>query len=182
MVREDVMRASALIKGSRLKKIIGCFRSPGVHAIVIFRFGKWIKSRNIIFRIFLEPVYIFLSHRIRSKWGIEIPRSAEIGEGFYIGHFGGITIGGASKIGKNVNISQQVVIGVSGKGYKRGTPIIGDNVYIAPGAKIFGKIRIGNNAKIGANAVVYKDIPDNAVVALSPGFKIISLKGNRSEF
>jgi serine O-acetyltransferase len=48
----------------------------------------------------------------------------------------------------------------------------------APGAKIFGKIKIGNNVKIGANAVVYKDIPDNAIVVLDPGFKIISYKGN----
>lgn len=181
MVKEDVLRTSALIKGSRLKKIIGCYRSPGVHAIIIFRFGKWVESRNLIARVFLEPVYALLDHRIRSKWGIEIPRSAEIGEGFYIGHFGGIVIGDSAKIGKNVNISQQVVIGVAGKGDKKGTPTIGDNVYIAPGAKIIGKILIGNNVKIGANAVVYEDIPDNAIVALSPGFKILSLKGNRSE-
>ena len=106
---------------------------------LFFRFGKWVKDRNIIFRLFLEPVYILLNHRIRSKWGIEIPRSAEIGEGFYIGHFGGITIGGSAKIGKNVSISQLVVIGKAGRGEKKGTPVIGDNVYIAPGAKVIGK-------------------------------------------
>ena len=139
------------------------------------------KKRNIILRLFLEPVYIFLNHRIRSKWGIEIPRSVEIGEGFYIGHFGGITIGGSAKIGKNVSISQLVVIGKSGRGKKKGTPVIGDNVYIAPGAKLIGKIHISNNVKIGANAVVYKDIPENAIVGLVPGFKIISFKGNRSQ-
>jgi serine O-acetyltransferase len=99
---------------------VGCFRSLGVHAIVIFRFGKWVKERNIILRLFLEPVFILLSHRIRSKWGIVIPRSVEIGEGFYIGHFGGITIGGAAKIGKNVSISQLVVIGKAGRGEKSG--------------------------------------------------------------
>ena len=57
--------------------------------------------------------------------------------------------------------------------------MIGDNVYMAPGAKIFGKITIGNNVKIGANAVIHKDIPDNAVVVLDPGFKIVSFKGNQ---
>ncbi len=120
-----------------------------------------------------------LYHRIRSKWGIQIPRTVEIGEGFYIGHSGGITISGAAKFGNNVNISQQVTVGVSGKGEKRGVPIIGDNVYIAPGAKIFGKIKIGNNVKIGANAVVYKNIPDNAIVVLESGFKIMSPKEKR---
>ncbi len=75
MIRKDVLRASAKIKGGKLKKAVGCFRSPGVHAIVIFRFGKWVKERSIILRLFLEPVYILLNHRIRSKWGIVIPRS-----------------------------------------------------------------------------------------------------------
>jgi serine O-acetyltransferase len=56
---------------------------------------------------------------------------------------------------------------------------IGDDVYIAPGAKVFGNITAGNNVKVGANAVVYRDLPDNAVVALSLGFQIISYKGNR---
>ncbi len=180
-VKKDILRTYNLVNGNKFRKIIGCYRSPGVHAIVIFRFGAWLKRRNILLRIFLEPVYILLYHRIRSKWGIEIPRTAEIGEGFYIGHSGGITISGSAKFGNNVNISQQVTVGVSGKGEKRGVPIIGDNVYIASGAKIFGKIKIGNNVKIGANAVVYKDIPDDAIVVLEPGFKIISIKKKQSE-
>ena len=116
---------------------------------------------------------------VRVMWGIELPRSATIGPGLYIGHFGGITISPGARIGKNCNISQQVTIGVSGKDGNRGVPVIGDNVYIAPGARLFGKISIGNNCKIGANAVVYKSIPDNAIVVLDPGFKIISYSGNR---
>ena len=131
------------------------------------------RSRNKQLRLFLEPLYIILYCRVRSKWGIEIPRGTVTGKGFYIGHFGGITISGDAKIGENVYISQQVTIGVSGQGDKRGVPTIGDNVYIAPGAKIFGKISIGNNVKIGANAVVYKSVPDDSVLVLDPGFKIL---------
>ncbi len=111
-----------------------------------------------------------------SKWGISLSRSTEIGEGFYIGHYGGIFIAGDVKIGKNVNISQDVTIGLSGKGNKKGCPVIGDNVYIAPGAKLFGKIYIGNNVKIGANAVVYKDVPDDSIVVLEYSMKIIPRK------
>jgi serine O-acetyltransferase len=154
MLKEDILQTYNLIEGGKIRKIIGCYRSPGVHAVIIFRFGKWIRSNTKLLRLFLEPLYIYLYHRVRTKWGIEIPRDTDIGKGFYIGHFGGITISGDAKIGENVYISQQVTIGVSGHGNNRGVPTIGDNVYIAPGAKIFGKISIGNNVKIGANAML----------------------------
>jgi serine O-acetyltransferase len=98
--------------------------------------------------------------------------------GFYIGHFGGITVSKEAIIGNNCSISQGVTIGVSGQGDKRGTPVIGNNVYIGTGAKLIGKIKIGNNIKIGANAVIYKDLPDNSIAVLDPGFRIISFDGN----
>jgi serine O-acetyltransferase len=173
MLKKDILRTWDLVPGSKLKKCVECCRAPGVQAMVIHRFGGWLKQKNILVRILLEPFYQLGYYRMRTCWGIEIPRSAQIGEGFYIGHFGGITVSGAARIGKNVNISQQVTIGVSGQGDKRGVPVIGDNVYIAPGAKIFGRIRIGNNVKIGANAVIHRDIPDNATAVLDPGFKIL---------
>ena len=131
------------------------------------------KEKKYSNRSFLEPCYLFLYHRIGSKWGIEIPRTAHIKEGFYIGHSGGIVISGSANIGKNFSISQQVTIGLAGRGTNRGVPVIGNNVYIAPGAKIFGRISIGNNVSIGANAVVYKDVPDNSIVVLDPGFRIL---------
>jgi serine O-acetyltransferase len=176
---EDLLRTYELTSGSVIRRIIRCYRSPGLHAIVIYRFGQWLKKKNLLLRVLLEPLYLVLFHRIRTKWGIEISRSAEIGPGFYIGHYGGITISGFARIGRNVNVSQLVTVGVSGQGEKKGAPTIGDNVYIAPGAKVFGKIVVGSNVKIGANAVVYQDIPDNAIVVLEPGYKIISYKGNR---
>ena len=79
-------------------------------------------------------------------------------------------------IGKNFNISHEVTIGQHNRGKYKGTPIIGDNVYIGPGAKIFGNIRIGNNVAIGANAVVTKSIPDYSVAVGIPA-KIVSSKG-----
>jgi serine O-acetyltransferase len=130
-----------------------------------------------LLRLFLEPIHLFLSHRVRSKWGIDIAISAEIGPGFYIGHFGGIIIGGRARIGRDVNISQLVTIGASGRGDKEEVPTIGDGVYIAPGAKLYGKIRIGNNVKIGPNTVIYRDVPDNAVVAPVP-FVTLTYLGN----
>lgn len=172
VIKQDILRTYKYAPGSTLRKVVACWRSLGVHAVVVFRFGQWLRRQPLLLRLFLTPIYLLQYHRMRTRWGIEIPRKAEIGEGLYIGHFGGITISPASRIGTNATISQQVVIGVSGEGEARGSPVIGDNVYIGSGAKVLGKIRLGNNA------VVYKDIPDNAVVVLDPGFKIISYKGN----
>ena len=78
----------------------------------------------------------------------------------------GVFVAGATKIGKNAIIFQQVTIGSislpDSKGL--GAPTIGDNCYIGAGAKIVGKVTIGDNVRIGANAVVYQDVPDNSVV------------------
>lgn len=129
----------------------------------------------------LEPYsrVLFLDSRVKALWGIDVSRNAKIGRGMYIGHFGGIVISGSAVIGEYCNLSQGVTIGVSGNGSNRGAPTIGDRVYLAAGAKVVGKIKIGDNVKIGANAVVYKDIPNNAIVVLDPGYKIISYRGNR---
>jgi serine O-acetyltransferase len=176
---DDIARVYRYSSGTHLRKVIECFSSPGLQAIGVYRFGRLSRRWPLIFRILTDPLYIALNFLVKVLWGIELPRSATIGSGFYIGHFGGIVISSGAIFGKNCNISQGVTIGLSGKGERCGIPVIGDDVYIAPGAKIFGKINIGSNAKIGANAVVYKDIPENAVVVLNPGFSVISMTGNR---
>lgn len=111
------------------------------------------------------------------KYGIQIPGNTQIGKGFYIGHFGTIVVNGNAIIGDNVNLSQGVTIGQANRGRNIGSPIIGNEVYIGPGAKIIGNVKIGNNVAIGANAVVTNDIPDDAVVGGVPA-KIISMNGS----
>jgi serine O-acetyltransferase len=81
-----------------------------------------------------------------------------------------------SIIGNNVIIGSNVTIG--GRSGLIDVPIIGDNVYIATGAKILGNVKVGNYAVIGANAVVIKDVPENAIVGGVPA-KILSLKGGK---
>jgi serine O-acetyltransferase len=175
---EDVGRTYRSIRGTRLVRLINCLRAPGVHAVTVLRFGQWSRRQWLPLRVLCDPVYILLDLLLRMAWGIEIPRAASIGPGLYISHFGGIVISSAAVIGRNAAISQGITIGVSGQGDKAGVPMIGDDVYIAPGACLFGRIRVGNNVKIGANSVVYRDIPDNAIVVLDPGYRIVSMKGN----
>lgn len=82
----------------------------------------------------------------------------------------GIFVSGDAVVGKDCVIFQQVTIGSNtlSSSLKKGSPVIGDHVYIGAGAKIIGKIRIGDNCRIGANAVVYADMPDNSVAVQSP--------------
>lgn len=178
-LRADLRRRYAMTSGSTLRRVLACARAPGVHAVLVLRFGQWSRRRHKLLRILFDPIYGILDFFIQALWGIEIPRAAKIGPGLYIGHYGGITVSSIAVIGRDCNLSQNITIGVSGAGAKRGAPTLGDNVYVAPGARLVGKIVIGNNVKIGANAVIHKDLPDNAIAVLDPGFKIISYAGNR---
>lgn len=140
------------------------------------RTASYLRSKSILY----FPAYVLsrlILRRYMIKYGIEISEVTEIGPGFYIGHFGGIVISSQAKIGKYCNISHGVTIGSSQRGKRKGNPVIGDRVYIGPGAKIFGAIKIGNDVAIGANCVVTKNISDNAVVVGVPG-NIISYKGS----
>ncbi len=125
-------------------------------------------------------VYLFARLRLRHysfKFGFDISHQATIGPGLYIGHFGGIIVNAKAKIGKNVNLSQGVTIGQANRGSRQGCAEIGDCVYIGPGAKIVGHVIVGDHAAIGANAVVTKDVPNNAVVGGIPA-KVLSYNGS----
>lgn len=110
--------------------------------------------------------------------GISIPASAKIGHSFYVGHFGGIILHSNTIMGSNCNISQGVTIGVSGLGEKRGTPIVGNNVYIAANSVVAGKIVIGDNTLIGACSFVNVDVKENSVLIGVPAL-VISEKGSK---
>ena len=179
LIVADARRTYENVSGPAWVRALKCALSPGVQAAVVYRLGHWLMTQAKAVRVFGEPVYAVLSFAIKAVWGIHLPRSARIGAGLYIGHFGGIIVSPLATIGRNCNLSHDVTIGASGSGAKRGVPTLGDDVYIAPGAKIFGRIHVGDNVKIGANAVVYKDVPANAILVLDPGFRIISMKGNR---
>ena len=136
-----------------------------------WRINKYLKTKSISL-IPLRLIVRFILRRNSIKFGIDISLHAEIGPGFKIEHFGGIIVNGKAKLGKRCSILQGVTIGEY-----FGAPSIGDFVFIGPGAKLIGSHRIGNNAIIGANAVITTDIPDNSVVVGIPGM-VISRKGN----
>lgn len=147
-----------------------------------FKYTFWMRTcrytgSRALLKYSLYPLARVMLHHYGFKFGIDIPFTTRIGSGFYIGHFCGIFVNEDCVVGKNCNISQGVTLGKANRGRNKGCPVIGDNVYIGPGAKIVGAIRIGNHVAIGANCVVTHDVPDHGVVAGVPG-KVISSAGS----
>lgn len=150
--------------------------NPGFKYSCSFRSAMYLKKRGILWFPLYVVSRIILNH-YTYKYGISIPYNTNIAAGFYIGHFGGIVVNYKTVIGKNCNISQGVTIGETYGGKTPGIPVLGDNVYIGPGAKIIGGITVGNNVAIGANCVLTKSVPDNAIVVGIPG-DILSYNGS----
>jgi serine O-acetyltransferase len=172
---------------SDLYRITGAIKTTNLIWYVLmggsFKYNFWMRTclytrSNTLLKYSIYPVARVFLHRLTYKLGISISPKTKIGSGFYIGHFGGIIVSDESVIGKNCNISQGVTLGKGNRGKNKGYPILGDNIYIGPGAKIVGAVKIGNNVAIGANCVVTKDIPDNSVVVGIPG-KVISQEGSK---
>ena len=156
------------------------FTTQGLWALLVYRVSNSIFKSKLP-RIIKKP--LLLCSIIFQKWieiisGISIPYSCSIGHSFYIGHFGGIIINANVIIGSNCNISQGVTIGVSGRGDKRGIPILGNNIYIGANAVLAGKILVGNNCLIAANSLVVDSISDGATVLGVPA-KVINQLGSK---
>ena len=175
LVRSDLYRYTGKVRGALFLKHI--LRNPG------FQYSFWIRTcafleQSRIWRHGILFIARIILHRYTYKYGISIPYSTKIGSGFVIGHFGGIVVSNRAVIGKNCTIAHGVTVGKANRGKNKGYPTIRDNVYIGPGAKIVGKVRVGDNVAIGANCVVTKDVPDNAVVVGVPG-EVISYNGSQ---
>lgn len=133
-------------------------------------------SKNRLIKLF----YKIKLRNLSNKSLIQIPIETQIGRGFYIGHFGRIIINADAKIGNNVNIGTGVTIGRTNRGSKKGSPTIGDRVWIGNNAVIVGAVTIENDVLIAPNSFVNFDVPNNSIVMGNPG-KIIR-KDNATEF
>lgn len=138
-----------------------------------FRIGNYLKEKNNILSKAFRPVFWVIYRHLQHKTGIQLPIGTSIAGGIRFFHYSCIVIASSVRIGKNVSIHQGVTIGRVFCGKNAGVPTIGDNVVIFAGAKLIGNIHVGDNAVIGANAVVVKDVPANSVVSGVPA-KIIS--------
>jgi len=147
----------------------------GLWAIMHHRVAHWFWRCGI-------PGCKFLARAI-SQWsrfltGIEIHPGAQIGKGFFIDHGMGVVIGETAEIGDDVLMYHGVTLGGVSLEKKKRHPTIGSNVVIAAGAKVLGAITIGDRSKVGANAVVLKDVPPDSTVVGIPG-RVVMQEGRR---
>lgn len=135
-------------------------------ALFQFRVASAIYQSGLPWRIKrpLLIVMVLWQKLVEMFTGICLPYRTKIGPGLYIGHYGGPRINPGAAIGENCTLSPGVSIGISGRGPKRGVPVLGNRVYIAANAVVLGKIRIGDDAMIGPNSTVTKDVPAHTTV------------------
>ncbi len=153
-------------------KIEAIICSSGFHAIAIHRLSHYLWKHDFLL------IARILSQISRFLTGIEIHPGAQIGAGFMIDHGMGVVIGETTIIGQNVTLYHDVTLGgrkmfdENGKKLEKRHPTICDNVIIGSGAQILGPITIGKNVKIGSNAIVIKDIPNDCTVVNTPAYII----------
>lgn len=141
-------------------EVVLCY--PGFHAVILHRLAHWCHKKNLkFFARLISQINRFIT-------GIEIHPAVVVGEGLFIDHGMGVVIGETTQIGDNVTIYQGATLGGTGKDVGKRHPTIGDNVVISTGAKVLGPFKVGDNSKIGANAVVLKEVPPDSTAVGVP--------------
>jgi serine O-acetyltransferase len=142
-------------------QVVFCY--PGVHAVWGHRISHWLWHRGarLAARVFAELTRILT--------GVDIHPGAVLGPGLFIDHATGVVIGETAEVGDDVTLYQGVTLGGTGRDTGKRHPTIGDRVTIGAGAKVLGPIKIGEDTRIGANAVVIKPVPPSSVVVGVPG-------------
>lgn len=148
---------------------------PGVHALIYHRIAH-----------FLYRHRLFFLARLVSQWsrcwtGIEIHPGAQIGRRLVIDHGMGIVIGETAEVGDDCLIYHGVTLGGTGKDQGKRHPTIGNNVLLSTGSKVLGPFKVGDGARIAANAVVLKEIPENATAVGVPA-RVVRIAGEKTNF
>ncbi len=144
----------------------------GLHAILAYRVSH---------KLYLTEHYFSaraVSQFAKFVTGIEIHPGAKIGKRFFIDHGAAVVIGETTEIGNDCTIYQGVTLGGTGKDVGKRHPTLGNNVMVGAGAKVLGPMRIGDNTKVAAGAVVLTEIPDNCTAVGIPA-KVVKREGMR---
>lgn len=162
---------------SRLKEVVS---NPAMWGVFQYRFQRWVRvSFPRPIRWLLTPVTIPGQVLMQLLTHVQIPSAVRVGPGLYLPHTGPVVIGSGAVVGAHCTIAHNVTVGHAGGGTKSAShsPVVGDRVYIGPGAILIGGIAIGDDALIGAGAVVAKSIPARGVAVGNPA-RILSDGGS----
>lgn len=178
-LRADLARYFAFNPDMSLReKLKIALISDGIWASGVYRLGRALsgRRRGPVGRIAWAG-YRALELLVRRSSGIHLDVESQIGPGFFIGHFASIYVGPGVRIGAQSSIGQMCFVGAGGIEAAPGAPTLGDRVYLGVGAKVLGGVRVGDDAAVGANAVVLQDVPPNSVVAGNPA-RVVSFRGS----
>lgn len=158
LLRSDIKaKAIWLYGGARSRDVIKTLLTDGTGAMILYRLMQASQ------RCHLSPLAMFFN-KLNVFGGCIIGRRADFGPGFVLIHSNGVVINTSVRGGHDIKIEHQVTIGAE----REESPILGDDVFIGAGARILGAIRVGSNVRIGANAVVVKDVPDGVTAVGVP--------------
>jgi len=161
-IREDIRTAYDRDPAVRSGwEVLTCY--PGLHAVWMYRVA------NALWRRRLFWLGRFVSHLARFFTGIEIHPGATIGRRFFIDHGMGIVIGETTEIGDDVTLYHGVTLGGTTWEKTKRHPTLMDGVIVGAGAKVLGAITVGQQSRIGANSVVFRDVPEHSTVVGIPG-------------
>ena len=158
-IQYDIQRTMECDPAAK-SKIEVYFLYPHMIALRAYRKALWIHNHRFCAR--------WLSQRARRKTGIEIHPGAQIGRGLFIDHGMGVVIGETAIIGDDCQLYHGVTLGGVGSQEVKRHPTLEDGVYVGSGAKCLGNITLGQNCRVGANAVVLKDVPKYATAVGVP--------------
>jgi serine O-acetyltransferase len=163
----------------RLTRLRVALINDGSWSMGLYRFGRSLRTipPPRLFAPILWTLYYLSELALGLLTSISIDVDAEIGPGFYVGHFVSVRIGPGVRIGRNSSISQMCTLEGIGAFPARNAPVLGERVYIGSGAKVIGPYKVGDGAALCANTVVAGDIPEEGVVMGAPGL-VISLRGS----
>jgi serine O-acetyltransferase len=167
-IRSDLAAKARWRYGSgSAKSLLKVLGADGTFAMLTYRFMQFCQQHHL-------GLLAMVFNKVNSVWGgCVIGRGADFGDNFVLLHSNGVVINSGVQGGRNIHLEHQVTIG-SDQG---ASPVLGDDIYVGAGAKIIGSIHVGSRVRVGANAVVVKDVPDGCTVVGIPA-RVIRREGD----
>ena len=162
----DIRKKMSLLERTGVAGFVSTCLSPGSVAVAVYRYGAW--ARDLKFRPVALPAkasYFALFYLVQTLTGVSVQAYSRIGKRFVVLNHASIFVV-AEKIGDDFTVCQGVTVG-NVRGTRR-LPVIGNNVFIEPGAKVLGEVKLCDNVIVRANSLVLKDVPSNSIAAGNP--------------
>ena len=180
VVRADIRRCVGEHEASTRRVLATVWEQMGLQAVLVYRLGRWLK--DVGWQPLLWPLlpagwllYALGLVIVRYGYGIRLALSADIGPGFWVGHFGGIEVVNC-RLGEHCSVGQHTRVGSTEDAEG---PEVGDGVWIGAHARITGHIRIGSGSTVAPGARVTRDLPERALVVGDPGRVVFRGYDNR---